>query len=217
MRRGSRPEGHNRAAGAAGPVRDSEQGTVGDGALQDLRAQGAHAGSDARTRGGGGYRRLSGPACRDGPIARSSARTTLSRPSHDFVRPFAPAPSASAASNRPSPRSRRRPRSPSSPRRVRGAARHRQGPGPREDDRLPPEAAHRALRRHGAWPASAPQTSRTTSRTCRSGREPARDAGRPLSVASINRQIEFLRHMMNWAVGRDFLDRTPFRRAALRG
>jgi integrase len=43
-----------------------------------------------------------------------------------------------------------------------------------------------------------------------------RTRGRPLSVASINRQIEFLRHMMNWAVGRDYLDRTPFRRGAER-
>lgn len=30
--------------------------------------------------------------------------------------------------------------------------------------------------------------------------------------ASINRVIELLRHMMNWAVGREYLERTPFRR-----
>jgi integrase len=36
--------------------------------------------------------------------------------------------------------------------------------------------------------------------------------GRPLTSASINRTIELLRHMMSWAVGREYLDRTPFRR-----
>jgi integrase len=35
---------------------------------------------------------------------------------------------------------------------------------------------------------------------------------RPLSPASVNRTIEILRHMLNWAVGREYLDRTPFRR-----
>jgi len=39
-----------------------------------------------------------------------------------------------------------------------------------------------------------------------------RQPGRTLSPASINRTIELLRHMMNWAVGREYLDRTPFRR-----
>jgi integrase len=33
-----------------------------------------------------------------------------------------------------------------------------------------------------------------------------------LRNASINRTIELLRHMLNWAVGREYLDRTPFRR-----
>jgi len=33
-----------------------------------------------------------------------------------------------------------------------------------------------------------------------------------LSSASINRVIELLQHMMNWAVGREYLERTPFRR-----
>lgn len=36
--------------------------------------------------------------------------------------------------------------------------------------------------------------------------------GRKLSPASINRTIGLLRHMLNWAVGREHLDRTPFRR-----
>jgi hypothetical protein len=40
-----------------------------------------------------------------------------------------------------------------------------------------------------------------------------RQPNRTLSAASINRTIELLRHMMNWAVGREYLDRTPFRRA----
>jgi integrase len=35
---------------------------------------------------------------------------------------------------------------------------------------------------------------------------------RMLTNASINRTIELLRHMLNWAVGREYLDRTPFRR-----
>jgi integrase len=35
---------------------------------------------------------------------------------------------------------------------------------------------------------------------------------RTLSPASINRTIEIMRHMMNWAVGREYIDRTPFRR-----
>jgi integrase len=39
-----------------------------------------------------------------------------------------------------------------------------------------------------------------------------RQANRLLSPASINRTIELLRHMMNWAVGREYLERTPFRR-----
>ena len=39
-----------------------------------------------------------------------------------------------------------------------------------------------------------------------------RQPDRTLSPASINRVIELMRHMMNWAVGREYLDRTPFRR-----
>jgi integrase len=35
---------------------------------------------------------------------------------------------------------------------------------------------------------------------------------RTLAPASINRTIELMRHMLNWAVGREYLDRTPFRR-----
>jgi integrase len=33
-----------------------------------------------------------------------------------------------------------------------------------------------------------------------------------LSAASVNRTIEILRHMLNWAVGREYLEKTPFRR-----
>jgi hypothetical protein len=33
-----------------------------------------------------------------------------------------------------------------------------------------------------------------------------------LSNASVNRQIETARHMFNWAIGREYLERTPFRR-----
>jgi site-specific recombinase XerD len=36
--------------------------------------------------------------------------------------------------------------------------------------------------------------------------------GRPLSPASINRNLQLLRHIFNWAVGREYIDRTPFRR-----
>lgn len=36
--------------------------------------------------------------------------------------------------------------------------------------------------------------------------------GRRLSPASINRALGLLRHMLNWAVGREYLERTPFRR-----
>ncbi len=39
-----------------------------------------------------------------------------------------------------------------------------------------------------------------------------RKTPRTLSAASINRTIELMRHMMNWAVGREYLDRTPLRR-----
>ncbi len=39
-----------------------------------------------------------------------------------------------------------------------------------------------------------------------------RKTPRVLAPASINRTIEILRHMMNWAVGRQYIDRTPFRR-----
>jgi len=39
-----------------------------------------------------------------------------------------------------------------------------------------------------------------------------RKTPRTLSPASVNRTIELMRHMMNWAVGREYLDRTPFRR-----
>ena len=38
------------------------------------------------------------------------------------------------------------------------------------------------------------------------------DHGQRLAPASINRTLGILRHMLNWAVGREYLDRTPFRR-----
>jgi len=37
---------------------------------------------------------------------------------------------------------------------------------------------------------------------------------RTLAPASINRTIELMRHMLNWAVAREYLDRTPFRRGS---
>jgi integrase len=37
----------------------------------------------------------------------------------------------------------------------------------------------------------------------------------PLSPASINRTVQLLREMLNWAVGREHLDRTPFRRGTV--
>jgi site-specific recombinase XerD len=36
--------------------------------------------------------------------------------------------------------------------------------------------------------------------------------GRRWRRGSINRSLQLLRHMFNWAVGREYLDRTPFRR-----
>jgi len=39
-----------------------------------------------------------------------------------------------------------------------------------------------------------------------------RQPNRLLAAASINRRLEILRHMFNWAVGREYLERTPFRR-----
>jgi len=35
---------------------------------------------------------------------------------------------------------------------------------------------------------------------------------RTLSAASVNRTVQLLRHMLNWAVGREYIDRSPFRR-----
>jgi integrase len=34
--------------------------------------------------------------------------------------------------------------------------------------------------------------------------------------ATVNRQMDLLRHMMNWAVGREYIDRTPFKRGSER-
>ena len=42
----------------------------------------------------------------------------------------------------------------------------------------------------------------------------SRQPNRTLAPASINRVIEQLRHMLNWAVGREYLDKTPFRRGS---
>ena len=39
-------------------------------------------------------------------------------------------------------------------------------------------------------------------------------SGRTLKPASINRSLEILRHMLNWAVAREYIDRTPFRRGS---
>ena len=44
-----------------------------------------------------------------------------------------------------------------------------------------------------------------------------RIAGRRLKPASINRAIQLLRHMFNWAVGREYLERSPFRRVLFEG
>ena len=41
-----------------------------------------------------------------------------------------------------------------------------------------------------------------------------RQRNRILAPASINRVVEQLRHMLNWAVGREYLDKTPFRRGS---
>ena len=49
----------------------------------------------------------------------------------------------------------------------------------------------------------------------RKPRPGGRTRGQPLSPASIDRTIELLRHIMNWAVGREYLDRTPFRRGTV--
>jgi integrase len=43
-----------------------------------------------------------------------------------------------------------------------------------------------------------------------------RQDGLVLSVASVNRELAFLRHLFNWAVGREYLERTPFKRGSER-
>ncbi len=40
------------------------------------------------------------------------------------------------------------------------------------------------------------------------------EPGRTLKPASVNRSVELLRHMLNWAVAREILDKTPFRRGS---
>jgi integrase len=39
--------------------------------------------------------------------------------------------------------------------------------------------------------------------------------GQTLAPASINRRLPILRHMFNWAVGREYIEKTPFRRGTL--
>ena len=41
-----------------------------------------------------------------------------------------------------------------------------------------------------------------------------RPGARVLSAASINRIIDLVRHMLNWAIGREYIERTPFRRGS---
>ena len=48
----------------------------------------------------------------------------------------------------------------------------------------------------------------------RKPRRVSRQTGRRLRPASINRHLELLRHMLNWAVAREYIDRTPFRRGS---
>ena len=48
----------------------------------------------------------------------------------------------------------------------------------------------------------------------RKPRRVSRQTGRRLKAASINRHLELLRHMLNWAVAREYIDRTPFRRGS---
>ena len=48
----------------------------------------------------------------------------------------------------------------------------------------------------------------------RKPRRVSRQTGRKLKPASINRHLELLRHMFNWAIGREYIDRTPFRRGS---
>ena len=48
----------------------------------------------------------------------------------------------------------------------------------------------------------------------RKPRRVSRQTGRRLKPASINRHLELLRHMLNWAVGREYIDGTPFRRGS---
>ena len=40
------------------------------------------------------------------------------------------------------------------------------------------------------------------------------EPGKSLKPASINRSLELLRHMFNWRVAREYIDRTPFRRGS---
>ena len=48
----------------------------------------------------------------------------------------------------------------------------------------------------------------------RKPRRVSRQTGHRLKPASINRHLELLRHMLNWAVAREHIDRTPFTRGS---
>ena len=48
----------------------------------------------------------------------------------------------------------------------------------------------------------------------RKPRRVSHQTGRRLKPASINRHLELLRHMLNWAVAREYIDHTPFRRGS---
>ncbi len=41
-----------------------------------------------------------------------------------------------------------------------------------------------------------------------------RPGARVLSAARVNRIVDLLRHMLNWAVGREYIERTPFKRGS---
>jgi hypothetical protein len=64
----------------------------------------------------------------------------------------------------------------------------------------------------GRWPTSRLPTLKTSSQTSASRASSVSVPRRCLTPASINRTIELLRHMLNWAVAREYLEKTPFRR-----
>lgn len=70
--------------------------------------------------------------------------------------------------------------------------------------------------RFGDWQLASIKTADVEDFIADLRRKPVRGSktGRTLTPASINRTIELLRHMLNWAIGREYLDRTPFRRGS---